>query len=56
LGINGDVIIEADDQPIQDIFDLRAVLNSKPGQPVNLKIWRDGKEVTLQVTPQVQQR
>jgi S1-C subfamily serine protease len=56
LGINGDVIIEADGQPIQDIFDLRAVLNSKPGQPVNLKVWRDGKEITLQLTPQVQQR
>ncbi|MER3479479.1 MAG: serine protease [Meiothermus sp.] len=56
LGINGDVIIEADGQPIQDIFDLRAVLNSKAGQPVNLKVWRDGKELTLQVTPQVQGR
>ncbi|WP_457628315.1 S1C family serine protease [Oceanithermus sp.] len=54
LGVGGDVIVEADGQPIYDITDLRAVLYSlKPGEKLTLKVVRDGKERTVTVVPRV---
>ncbi len=49
-GVGGDVIVEADGVPIENINDLRAVLFAKrPGDTVTLKIIRDGKERTVVV-------
>lgn len=54
LPLNGDVILEADGNAINDISDLRAVLLSKQaGQAVALKIWRNGQTLNVQVIPQI---
>jgi len=54
LGINGDILLEADGNPINNINDLRAVLLSKKqGEAVNLKVWRDGQTREVRVVPQV---
>jgi S1-C subfamily serine protease len=54
LGVNGDILLEADGNPINNINDLRAVLLSKkPGEAVTLKIWRDGQTREVRVVPQV---
>ncbi len=54
LPTNGDVILEADGNPINDISDLRSVLLSKQaGQAVALKIWRGGQMLSVKVVPQV---
>ncbi|AEB12220.1 S1C family serine protease [Marinithermus hydrothermalis] len=54
LGVDGDVILEADGQPIRNITDLRSVLfTKKPGDTVTLKVWRDGQEVTVRVKVRV---
>jgi S1-C subfamily serine protease len=54
LGVDGDVIIEADGKPIYEINDLRSILFSlKPGEAVTLKIVRHGKEKAVRVVPQV---
>ncbi len=54
LGVNGDILLEADGNPINNINDLRAVLLSKkPGEAVNLKVWREGQTREVRVVPQV---
>ncbi len=54
LGVNGDVLLEADGNPIANINDLRAVLLSKkPGEAVALKVWRDGQTREVRVVPQI---
>jgi S1-C subfamily serine protease len=54
LGVNGDILLEADGNPINNINDLRAVLLSKKqGEAVNLKVWRDGQTREVRVVPQV---
>lgn len=53
LGLNGDVIQEVNGTPIQDINDLRGVLEGAAGQPVTLKIWREGQSLTVTATPQL---
>lgn len=54
LGLNGDVIVEANGVQINDVNDLRGVLDqTKSGQAVSLKIWNHGQERTVQVVPAV---
>ena len=54
LGVNGDILLEADGNPINNINDLRAVLLSKKqGEAVNLKVWREGQTREVRVVPQV---
>jgi len=53
VGLNGDVILEANGNPIQDIGDLRGVLEAANGQPVTLKVWREGKILNVNVIPQI---
>ncbi|MCS7059282.1 MAG: trypsin-like peptidase domain-containing protein [Meiothermus sp.] len=54
LGLNGDIILEADGNPIVNINDLRAVLLSKKqGEAVTLKVWREGQTREVRVVPQV---
>lgn len=54
LPVNGDVILEADGNPINNISDLRMVLLSKQaGQSVNLKIWRAGQTINVKIVPQI---
>ncbi len=50
LGVGGDVIVEADGEPIASINDLRAVLfKKKAGDAVTLKVVREGKTRTVEV-------
>lgn len=54
IGLNGDVLLEANGVTLSDISDLRSVLQSlKPGEAVNLKVWRAGKEINLKAVPQL---
>lgn len=54
VGVDGDVLLEADGVPLASIAQLRQVLYAKkPGEAVTLKIWRQGKTLTLRVVPQV---
>ncbi len=48
----GDVILAIDDKPLDQEHPLVSVLlpNYKPGDTVRLRIWRDGKELELEVT------
>jgi 2-alkenal reductase len=48
----GDIIIAIDGQPVRQFNDLVSYLVTKaaPGQEVTLTVWRDGKEVDLNVT------
>lgn len=42
--LSGDIIVEVDGEPIDDARDLSRTIASKlPGQSVELKVWRDGK-------------
>jgi len=46
----GDVVLKANGQPVDDTRDLaRAVAAVKPGKEVELTVWRDGRERTLDV-------
>lgn len=54
VGVDGDVLLEADGVPLTSIVQLRQVLYAKkPGEAVALKVWRQGKTLTLRVVPQV---
>jgi S1-C subfamily serine protease len=54
LGVNGDILLKADGNPITNINDLRAVLLAKrPGEAVSLRVWRDGQIREVRVVPQV---
>ncbi|GIW35201.1 S1C family serine protease [Meiothermus sp.] len=53
VGLNGDIILEANSNPVQDINDLRGVLEGANNQPVTLKVWREGKTLSISVTPQI---
>jgi S1-C subfamily serine protease len=47
----GDVIVEMDGEPIASVEDLYSVLRDKsPGNQVELKLLRDGQEVTVEAT------
>lgn len=50
--VPGDVIIAFDGQPIRDYEQLisRLVANYKPGDRVTITVWREGRELDLQVT------
>ena len=48
---DGDIIVSVEDKAIDDGHPLDATLSQfSPGQTVNLKILRDGQEITIQVT------
>jgi serine protease Do len=51
LEIGGDIILAIDGTPVQDMDDVIVYLveNTRPGQEVELSIWRDGKEQKLTV-------
>lgn len=52
VGVDGDVLLEADGRPLDQAPDLQNLLaNLKPGQPVTLKVWRQGKTLEVRVTP-----
>ena len=47
----GDVIVAVDNQRVQNSFDVaRLVATKRPGQVVNLKVWRNKKPVNVKVT------
>jgi serine protease Do len=50
--IGGDIIIAIDDQPLKYFEDMLGYLftKTKPGQVVKLTVYRDGKNIDLQVT------
>lgn len=48
---SGDVVVEMNGEPIRNFYDFRiAVSNSAPGTEVELGIFRDGEEMTVDVT------
>ncbi|GAB5603558.1 trypsin-like peptidase domain-containing protein [Thermus sp. FJN-A] len=54
VGVDGDVLLEADGVPLASIAQLRQVLYAKkPGEAVVLKVWRQGRTLTLRVVPQL---
>ncbi len=54
VGVDGDVLLEADGVPLASILDLRRVLYGKrPGEAVSLKLLRQGRTLTVRVVPQV---
>lgn len=53
VGVDGDVILEANGNPLDQAPDLQNLLaNLAPGQSVVLKIWRQGKVLEIKVTPE----
>lgn len=53
IGVNGDVILEAGGQTLNQPSDLQYLLVAlKPGQTITLLVWRDGSTRTVIVTPQ----
>ncbi|AFV75588.1 trypsin-like serine protease with C-terminal PDZ domain [Thermus oshimai JL-2] len=54
VGLDGDVLLEADGVPLTSIASLRQVLyRKKPGEAVTLKVFRGGRTLTLRVVTQV---
>ncbi|TBH20627.1 S1C family serine protease [Thermus thermamylovorans] len=54
VGLDGDVLLEADGVPLTSIARLRQVLFAKvPGEEVVLRVWRQGEVLTLRASPQV---
>ena len=47
----GDVILEAEGEPVADAAALREIINAGDGEPVEMLIERDGDEETVSVTP-----
>ncbi|GAA3211421.1 YlbL family protein [Microbacterium terregens] len=47
----GDVILSADGMPVDDVAELRELVNKLEGAPIDLGIERDGAEQTVSVTP-----
>ncbi|MFK4837267.1 PDZ domain-containing protein [Microbacterium sp. ZW T2_14] len=47
----GDLILEANGEPVADVAALREVINDGEGDPVALLIERDGEQQTVEVTP-----
>ncbi|HMO26108.1 MAG TPA: PDZ domain-containing protein, partial [Tepidisphaeraceae bacterium] len=49
--VEGDIITRIGEYPIQNLFDLQeALARIDPGQPVMMKVKRDGKEIEIPVT------
>ncbi len=54
VGLDGDVLLEADGLPLFSIVQLRQVLYAKkPGEAVMLKVWRQGRTFSVRIVPQV---
>jgi serine protease Do len=54
LGINGDVILEADGKPIESGSDLtNAIVAAGVGKSMSLKVWREGRTIDLKVVPEI---
>lgn len=53
VGVDGDVILEANGNPLDQAPDLQNLLaNLVPGQAVVLKVWRQGQVLEIKVTPE----
>ncbi len=53
----GDVIVQVGAKPVKNIYDFTAILGElEPGKPVEVIVVREGKPLTLSVTPQPVQR
>lgn len=49
--LGGDLIVAADGRPVASVGDLRDIISArKPGDGIELKIYRDGKPITLTAT------
>ena len=49
---SGDIILEVDDHPIEDVADLqRLMVDDALGGPMQVRIWRDGSIQTIAVRP-----
>ncbi|OZI60350.1 RIP metalloprotease RseP [Bordetella genomosp. 11] len=50
----GDVILDVDGKPVQDVSAVVGSVQQRAGQPVPLRVRRDGADVTLTVTPRAE--
>jgi S1-C subfamily serine protease len=49
---SGDIILEVDDLPIEDVADLqRLMVGEALGGPMQVRVWRDGDIRTILVRP-----
>ena len=51
----GDLIVSIDDKEIERFSDLQRVISVSPGVPLRLGLRRDGRELTLTVTPKLKE-
>jgi regulator of sigma E protease len=47
----GDVILEADGEPLASFEDLRETVLASEGRAIPISVWRDGAEIEMQITP-----
>jgi regulator of sigma E protease len=47
----GDVILEADGRPLAAFAELRDTVLASEGRTIPLRVWRDGAEIALEITP-----
>jgi S1-C subfamily serine protease len=48
--VMGDVITAVNDEPVKDLDDMLSLLERRqPGETVQLKVWRQGRERSLEV-------
>ncbi|KPQ08067.1 MAG: regulator of sigma E protease RseP [Rhodobacteraceae bacterium HLUCCA12] len=47
----GDVILEVDGRPVWSFSQLPTIVNEAEGQPLQLRVWRDGDEMDLTLIP-----
>ena len=52
----GDRLISLDGQPVENFAEATAIVQASPGRPVPVVLERDGKELTLTLTPVAAQR
>ncbi|MBL4927341.1 RIP metalloprotease RseP [Tabrizicola sp. KVB23] len=48
----GDVVLQAGGQPVYTFDQLRETVGGSGGKPVDLTIWREGKQINLSLTPE----
>lgn len=54
LGVNGDVLLEANGRPLSDPSDLQSlVFGTRAGQALNLRVWRGGQTLNLSLIPEI---
>jgi regulator of sigma E protease len=51
----GDLVVSIDDRPIDSFMDLQRIVSTSPGKTLALVVEREGKDMTLQVVPELKE-